>query len=189
MLTPVTTSITLIAFCRFLYYVYSSSDTWVTTTPIALGHFLHHIRVDSNTWVSLVLFVIFCDAMVGTWYNTDVWLIAQPLPILTISKLFTKKEILCQFFHYHIEINVKLNDRANLTIEKALPNWKKWGILLSLKKNAVYSLLAFNAHWFGLKKSKSCCGRVYQHARDEFQTNLDKTYDLSHVCGYFMNLK
>lgn len=124
---------------------------------------------------------IFCDTMAGTRHQTDIWLVGQPLPSLIVSKLPTKREILRRFFYNHNEGKGKLRDSANLTIEEALSFWEKCGVPLSLKKNAVDSLLALHVHWLGLKKSKSRSGDVYQQARNDFQASLDKTYDLAHV--------
>ena len=122
--------------------------------------------------------------VLSTRTRTDVWLIGQPLPSLTCSKLPTTGQVLRRFFYHHGDDEggqKTLRECARLTIEEALQFWRKCGVPLQQMKDAIDALLTVHNEWVKLKKSKGRTGDTYEQVRSDFKAELEKTYDLARV--------
>jgi len=110
-----------------------------------------------------------------------IFLIGDVKHQITGSKLPSNGQVLAVLFYNIREVNLSVNESANLTIRECIIYWEKARIPTKSLPNCVKKLVTLYQVWRDLQKNANKTQDVFEQRRQEFVTNLDKLFDIAHA--------
>lgn len=97
------------------------------------------------------------------------------------SKLPSNGQVLAVLFYNIREVNLTVNESANLTIRECIIFWEKARIPTKSLPNCVKKLVNLYQVWRELQKNAQKTQNVFEQRRQEFVNNLDNLFDIAHA--------
>lgn len=110
-----------------------------------------------------------------------VFLIGDVKHQITGSKLPSNGQVLAVLFYNIREVNLSVNESANLTIRECIIYWGKARIPTKSLPNCVKKLVTLYQVWRDLQKNANKTQDVFEQRRQEFVTNLGNLFDIAHA--------
>lgn len=110
-----------------------------------------------------------------------IFLIGHVKHQITGSKLPSNGQVLAVLFYNIREVNLSVNESANLTIRECIIYWEKARIPTKSLPNCVKKLVTLYQVWRDLQKNAKKTQNVFEQRRQEFVTNLDNLFDIAHA--------
>lgn len=118
---------------------------------------------------------------VSTRNKTNIWLVGQMTPNLSVTKLPSIKETLQLFFFYKNENGKSTRDCATLTACDVLSIWERAGVPTRLKKHVIAKVEQYFKEWQNLKKSKVKRSQAIRQKEKQWQRKLGGLFDIAHA--------
>jgi hypothetical protein len=97
------------------------------------------------------------------------------------SKLPSNGQVLAVLFYNIREVNLTVNESANLAIRECIIFWEKARIPTKSLPNCVKKLVNMYQVWRDLQKNAKKLQDVFKRRREEFVSNLDNLFDIAHA--------
>ncbi|CAG9793804.1 unnamed protein product [Diatraea saccharalis] len=111
----------------------------------------------------------------------EIFLIGDIKYQITGSKLPSNGQVLAVLFYNIREVNLSINESANLTIRECIIYWEKARIPTKSLPNCVKKLVSLYQIWRDLQKNSKKTQDVFKQRRQEFLSNLNNLFDIAHV--------
>lgn len=111
----------------------------------------------------------------------EIFLIGDVKHQITGSKLPSNGQVLAVLFYNIREVNLSVNESANLTIRECIIYWEKARIPTKSLPNCVKKLVALYQVWRELQKNAKKTQEVFEQRRQEFRSNLNNLFDIAHA--------
>lgn len=111
----------------------------------------------------------------------EIFLIGDVKHQITGSKLPSNGQVLGVLFYNIREVNLSVNESANLTIRECIIYWEKARIPTKSLPNCVKKLISLYQVWRDLQKNAKKTQEVFEQRRQEFLSNLDNLFDIAHA--------
>lgn len=111
----------------------------------------------------------------------NIFLIGEAKHQITGSKLPSNRQVLAVLFYNIRQVNLTLNESANLSLRECVIYWEKARIPTKSFPNCVKKLLNLYQIWRDLQKNAKKTQDVFKQRRQEFVTNLDNLFDIAHA--------
>ena len=111
----------------------------------------------------------------------EIFLIGNVKHQITGSKLPSNGQVLAVLFYNIRQVNLSVNESANLTIRECIIYWEKARIPTRSLPNCVKKLIMLYQVWRDLQKNSNKTQEVFEQRRQEFVRNLDYLFDIAHA--------
>lgn len=111
----------------------------------------------------------------------EIFLIGDVKHQITGSKLPSNGQVLAVLFYNIREVNLSVNESANLTIRECIIYWEKARIPTRSIPNCVKKLVNLYQVWRELQKNAKKTQEVFEQRRQEFVSNLNNLFDIAHA--------
>lgn len=125
-----------------------------------------------------------CSSTVSTRKTTEVWLVGKTSATLKQTKLPSKQEVLCLFFHYKSEKNMTVRSSAEQTAIEVMSIWDMVKVPTQLKKHVINKIESLFNEWKNLKKNKENKKKRSEALKEKemvWQKNLEGLLDIAHA--------
>lgn len=111
----------------------------------------------------------------------EIFLIGDVKHQITGSKLPSNGQVLAVLFYNIREVNLSVNESANLTIRECIIYWEKARIPTKSLPNCVKKLVNLYQVWRDLQKNAKKTQEVFEQRRREFLADLNNLFDIAHA--------
>lgn len=111
----------------------------------------------------------------------EIFLIGDVKHQITGSKLPSNGQVLAVLFYNIREVNLSVNESANLTIRECIIYWEKARIPTKSLPNCVKKLVVLYQVWRDLQKNAKKTQEAFKQRREEFLSNLNNLFDIAHA--------
>lgn len=111
----------------------------------------------------------------------SIFLIGDVKHQITGSKLPSNEQVLSVLFYNIRNVNLSVNESANLTIRECIIYWEKARIPTKSLPNCNKKLVDLYKVWKNLQKNANKTQEVFELRRQEFVKNLNNLFDIAHA--------
>lgn len=111
----------------------------------------------------------------------EIFLIGDVKHQIAGSKLPSNGQVLAVLFYNIREVNLSVNESANLTIRECIIYWEKARIPTKSLPNCVKKLVNLYQVWRDLQKNAKKSQEVFEQRRREFLSELNNLFDIAHA--------
>ena len=120
-------------------------------------------------------------SIMRTRAQEKVWLVGQPMPLITGTKLPSNQQALLLFFHYHKTIRKTVRESATIVAREVLTFWEKARIPTTQERNVIPRVENLFTSWKNLYKNVNLRNETQIQKELAFVEELKQLFDIAHA--------